>query len=70
MATMEIEPLHERFGARVRGIDVTAGLDDETLEALRAAIDEHSVLVLVDQPMTDEPSWRSPAAWASPRRTT
>lgn len=54
MATMEIEPLHERFGARIRGIDVTAGLDGETLEALRAAIDEHSVLVLVDQPMTDE----------------
>ena len=54
MAQLVIEPLHERFGARVLGVDVTAELGGDTIDALRAAIDEHSVLCLPDQPMTDE----------------
>ena len=54
MAQLVIEPLHERFGARVLGVDVTAELGGDTIDALRAAIDEHSVLCLPAQPMTDE----------------
>src|SRR5688500_585110 len=53
-AQLVIERLHERFGARVHGIDVTAGLDPATVDALKAVIDEHSVVCLPDQPMTDE----------------
>ena len=54
MAQLTIEPLHERFGARVYGVNVTAPLDAATVEALRDAIDRYSVLCLPDQPMTDE----------------
>jgi alpha-ketoglutarate-dependent 2,4-dichlorophenoxyacetate dioxygenase len=54
MAQLTIEPLHERFGARVHGIDVTAGLDTAALDALTDAIDRYSVLCLPDQPMTDD----------------
>ncbi len=54
MMTLAIEPLHERFGARIHGVDVTAGLDGATVAALRAAIDEFSVLCLPNQPMSDE----------------
>jgi len=54
MVRLQLEPLHDRFGARVTGLDVTAGLDAATVEALHDAVDRHSVLVLPDQPMTDD----------------
>jgi alpha-ketoglutarate-dependent 2,4-dichlorophenoxyacetate dioxygenase len=54
MAQLQIEPLHEGFGARVLGLDVTEGVDVDTLEALRVAIDDYSVICLPEQPMTDE----------------
>ncbi len=54
MAELTIEPLHERFGARIHGLDVTVGLDDATVEVLHEAIDRYSVICLPHQPMTDE----------------
>ena len=51
---MEIEPLHEEFGARVGGVDLTAPLAPDQVEALHEAIDEHSVLLFSDQAMNDE----------------
>jgi len=51
---MEIEPLHHDFGARVHDVDLTGPLPADRVEALHAAIDEHSVLLLPDQDMTDE----------------
>jgi alpha-ketoglutarate-dependent 2,4-dichlorophenoxyacetate dioxygenase len=51
---MEIEPLHDEFGARVRGLDLTAPLQPEQVEALHGAIDEYSVLLFGDQNMTDD----------------
>jgi alpha-ketoglutarate-dependent 2,4-dichlorophenoxyacetate dioxygenase len=53
-ARLELEPLHPQLGARVHGLDVTAGLDAATVEALHDAIDRYSVLCLPEQPMTDE----------------
>ncbi|MDY7106478.1 MAG: TauD/TfdA family dioxygenase [Actinomycetota bacterium] len=54
MTELVIEPLHERFGARVRGLDLTAGPDPGTVELIHRLVDEHSVLCLPDQPMTDD----------------
>ena len=48
------EPLHNDFGARVAGIDLTTALDDATIDAIREAIDRYSLLCFPDQPMNDE----------------
>lgn len=52
--TMNVEPVHQDFGARVTDIDLTGPLTPELIEALHVAIDEHSVLLFPDQDMTDE----------------
>ena len=51
---MEIEPIHDDFGARVGGIDLTGPLSPDLVEALHVAIDDHSVLLFRDQDMSDE----------------
>ena len=51
---LEVEPLHDQFGAKVKGIDLTGPVDDDTITAIRSAIDEFSLLCFPDQPMTDE----------------
>ena len=51
---MDIEPLHDEFGARVGDVDLTGPLGSELVDALHHAIDEHSVLLFPDQEMTDE----------------
>ena len=42
------------FAARVEGADLTRPLDEATWEEIRAAFEEHSVLVFHDQPLDDE----------------
>ncbi|MBT4488279.1 MAG: TauD/TfdA family dioxygenase [Rhodospirillaceae bacterium] len=54
MAVLSIEPLHEDFGARVRGIDPRQPLAPETVAEIQAAIDAHSFLCFPDQKMDDE----------------
>ncbi|MBM3645112.1 MAG: TauD/TfdA family dioxygenase [Alphaproteobacteria bacterium] len=49
-----IRRLHPLFGAEVTGIDITRPLSAREFGPLRAAFEEHSVLVLRDQPMDDE----------------
>jgi len=52
---MDILPLSPRFGAELRGVtlaDVAA--DDAAYQAVRAAFEQHSVIVLRDQDVTDE----------------
>lgn len=50
--TLTVEPLAGSLGARVTGLDLTRPLDDAEVAALRAAILDHLVVVLPDQPMT------------------
>ncbi len=50
---LRIEPLHPDFGARVTGVALDRALPDETVEAIRAAIDEYSFLCFPDQAMDD-----------------
>jgi alpha-ketoglutarate-dependent 2,4-dichlorophenoxyacetate dioxygenase len=46
--------LAEHLAARVDGADIARPLDDATWAAIRAALDEHSVLVFRGQPLDDE----------------
>jgi alpha-ketoglutarate-dependent 2,4-dichlorophenoxyacetate dioxygenase len=46
--------LTPHFAARVEGPDLARPLDDATWRAIRAAFDEHSVLVFPGQPLDDE----------------
>ncbi len=51
---MQVESLHDDFGARIHGVDLTGPLPPTLVEQLHLAIDEHSVLVFPDQAMNDE----------------
>jgi alpha-ketoglutarate-dependent 2,4-dichlorophenoxyacetate dioxygenase len=51
---LAITPLHPHIGAEIGGLDVNRPIDDATLAALWAAIDDHAVLVFRDQQITDE----------------
>ena len=54
MSELYFELLHDDFGARVTGIDLTAELAIEAVDEIRKAMDEHSFLCFPDQAMTDE----------------
>ena len=45
----EIQPLKPTIGAGVVGLDLGGELDEDTVAAIRAALNEHSVLVLREQ---------------------
>jgi alpha-ketoglutarate-dependent 2,4-dichlorophenoxyacetate dioxygenase len=51
---ISVTKLQPHFGAEITGVDITAPLDDETFAEIRAAFEEHSVLVFHDQDFTDE----------------
>ncbi|ANK82826.1 MAG: hypothetical protein TEF_20000 [Rhizobiales bacterium NRL2] len=53
MAEFETEPLHDDFGARITGVDLTPPLAPDMVEAIREAIDEHSLLIFPDQGLDD-----------------
>ena len=44
MATINIEPLHSDFGARINGLDVSAPLSDETVEDIGGRVQELSLI--------------------------
>lgn len=54
MTSLNIEPLHAEFGARITGLDMSTPLDDETLANVRDAIDQHSFLLFPDQDFDDD----------------
>lgn len=53
MSQLSFEPLHDLFGARVTGIDLTTSLSDADVAAINHALDEYSLLCFPDQNMTD-----------------
>ncbi len=46
--------LHPLFGVEIGGVDVGGPLDDPTFAAIRAALDEYSLLVFRDQDLDDD----------------
>ena len=50
---LRFDPIRPEFGARVSGVTLTLGLSASAFSELRRALDEYSVLVFADQPMTD-----------------
>ena len=53
MSGLRFEPLHRDFGVRVQGVDLTASLSEETVTAIREAVDAHSLLCFPRQAMND-----------------
>ena len=51
MVTSRLAP---HFAARVDGVDITRPLDEPAWKEIRAALDEHSVLVFRGQPLDDD----------------
>ncbi|MBI3517057.1 MAG: TauD/TfdA family dioxygenase [Proteobacteria bacterium] len=51
---ISITPLHPLFGAEIGRVDVGAPLDDATFAAIRAALDDYSLLVFHDQSLDDD----------------
>ncbi|HWB48541.1 MAG TPA: TauD/TfdA family dioxygenase [Stellaceae bacterium] len=49
-----IRKLHPLFVAEIGGVDTGEPMDDATFAEIRAALDEHSVLVFHDQSLDDE----------------
>ncbi|SJZ74445.1 alpha-ketoglutarate-dependent 2,4-dichlorophenoxyacetate dioxygenase [Enhydrobacter aerosaccus] len=49
-----VRKLHPLFGAEICGIDITQPLSPREFGPIRAAFEEHSVLLFRDQPMDDE----------------
>ena len=52
--TIAVTRLTPCFAARVDGADITRPLDDLTWSAIRAAFEEHSVLLFRGQALTDD----------------
>jgi len=52
--TISLTPLTPHFGAKLTGVDIARPLSDAQFGEILAAFDEYSVLVLPDQPLTDE----------------
>jgi taurine dioxygenase len=60
-----VRPLTGTIGARVEGVDIGA-LDEEGAASLRAALDQHHVLVLGAQPLDDDQQRRLAEAFGTP----
>lgn len=52
--SLTIEKLSDHIGAEVSGIDLTQGIGSDTIDALKSALDDHSVLVFRNQVFEDE----------------
>lgn len=51
---VHISPVHEDFVAEATGFSVVDSLSDDVFQQIKAALDQHAVLILPDQPVTEE----------------
>jgi taurine dioxygenase len=51
---LDIQPTEEACGATIKGVDLSAPLNKQTVEAIRSAWIEHKVIVFPEQNLTDE----------------
>ena len=52
--TLDLTTLHPRFGAELRGVDLTRPMSDAAFAEIRAAFDAYSVLVIPGPVLTDD----------------
>ena len=52
--SISAKPLHPLFAAELTGVDLAAGIDPATRDAIERAMDEYAVLVLPGQRLDDE----------------
>ncbi len=55
---LDIEPLSPALGARIKGVDISRPLDKDTVDAIRAAFLDYSMLVFPDQDISEEDQGR------------
>lgn len=67
--TYQVRQLHRYFFGEVTGLDLRQPLDDATVEAVTAAIDQHGVLVFRDQQIGDEDQLRFSGYFGQPQRS-
>lgn len=51
--SLQVEQLHPLFAGEASGVDLSKPLDQATVDAIDAAMNEYSVLVFRDQPLTE-----------------
>jgi taurine dioxygenase len=54
IAGIEVVPSGKPVGAEVRGVDLAQPLDDDTIEAIRRAVDTHGMIYFRDQDLSPE----------------
>ena len=54
MSQLKIEPLHDDFGARITGVDLTGTLSSDQIAEVHCAVDDYSFICFPGQDMTDE----------------
>ena len=52
--SVKITPLSPSIGAKVTGVRLVGGLDEQSFAAIREAFDTYSMLVIPGQPMNDD----------------
>ena len=70
MGSLDFEPLHPDFGAKVRGVSLVGEIADETVEEIKKAIDTYSLLCFPEQPMNDEAQIAFTRKLGNPKRNT
>ena len=63
---ISIEPLDGNFGVAIRGVNVAAGVDDDTLKTLTDALYENRVIVIKDQSCGKEDYLTFGRLWGKP----
>ena len=65
----ELRKLSDQTGAEIGGVDLKAVMDDKMIDALKAVLDEHTVLVFRDQRFDDDTQTAFSARWGPLKRT-
>lgn len=66
---LRIRQLTEHFAAEIEGVDLTAPVTDTDLEAIKAALDDYSVLVFHGQKFDDDSQVAFSARWGGLEKT-